>query len=250
MEYQVQPIGYVEAATQTNTGRTALVLALLVLGKAGLEAAADGRLDPGEVAHLVEIVCGWFGAISLRRSNGRITSKSVLVALVVLASAGTLAPAAALDHFVVGLEPSAQVRVTGPEGFDAETTSTESGAVTFVGTGPGPYSVATLQIGGCPNLQIASIETAPTAPACGDTVRVRGLVRNVGQAATPTASLTRISLDGALKFMAPTPVIPAGGEAWTAWVSLGAPAQGPHQVEVCADATNLVREESETDNCR
>lgn len=170
----------------------------------------------------------------------------------ILGLALVLAPSSswALEHFVFGLADTTAVTATNPGGTLASGETTPSGSWRFTTDEGGPFQVSTLTIAPCPNLVVTSIETGPAAPACGDSVRVRALVRNIGQAGTTVLTRTDIKFDGALKLAHPTPLLAPGAEAWTSWVWLGVVPVGVHQLTACADAGALVREESESDNCR
>lgn len=110
-----------------------------------------------------------------------------------------------------------------------------------------------------PNLQIEALTIKRTpVPQHTDysAIDVDHTVTNNGNAVAP-ASVTSLRFDNGADgtweigpFTTPTATLPAAGSVPLAWPNVWQAYAGPHRVEVCADATNVVDESNEMDNCR
>jgi hypothetical protein len=102
-------------------------------------------------------------------------------------------------------------------------------------------------IGWCqaPDLQVSTLQFDPSnCPT-----RMRAEVRNAGTSAAG-ASICRLSVGGAPECDLTVGTLAAGASAWTDWCSIDATGYGTFRGEACADATQLVVEANEDNNCR
>lgn len=101
----------------------------------------------------------------------------------------------------------------------------------------------------CADLVVSAHLHEPVNPNCGDQVRVRAEIKNIGTTSAGT-SWGRILLDGEPRASWQVPDLAPGAAAWSPWVSLPADlAPGIHIVTACADYSNAVPEMDETNNC-
>lgn len=157
--------------------------------------------------------------------------------------------ATSIDHVVANLRPSSSYAVQLNGELLGRWESSAEGILEFSSPADSGLFAMNLTVPSCPDLVVQAIETLPTVPACGDSIKVRALVKNQGAAAAPAFSVG-LKLDGILKTTWPIAALASGGTAYSGWYSLGRLAGGSHAVDVCADPGNGVVEENEGNNCR
>lgn len=150
-----------------------------------------------------------------------------------------------IPHLVIGLEPGSYSLQHGAATEQVEV-ATEVTTLQLEETGDFAFN---LTLPGCPNFVIQATETMPTVPSCGDSIRVRALVKNSGPSPAP-ATTVNLKLNGLTKTNWQIPALSSGGTVFTPWYNFGPLPGGTHMVDVCADPMNLVKEEQENDNCR
>jgi hypothetical protein len=113
----------------------------------------------------------------------------------------------------------------------------------------GPYSnVASAEAKPAPDLVVSNIEAKSAKGREGEKVTVTATVRNIG-VTNAGASKTEFLLDGATVLgLVDTPAIPAGGSAQVSVLWDTRNVKGTHTIRATADKTNLVEEDSETNN--
>jgi hypothetical protein len=94
------------------------------------------------------------------------------------------------------------------------------------------------------DLAVAAMEFDP--PNCA--TRMRAQISNVGTAAA-ASSVCRFKVDGVQKCDITVGTIAAGASVWTDWCSIGASGPGSWEGNACADATGLISESNENNNC-
>lgn len=151
-------------------------------------------------------------------------------------------------HFVAGLEAGAMQALQNGIPVDTLIVSA-SNTLVFEAGDRGEFLVMNLLVEPCPDLTVLAVETLPLTPACGDSVSVRALIKNLGQVAAGAFRVTT-KLDGAQRCYSSFPQLAPGGEAWTPWCRLGLVSEGTHDLSICADSQGLVEEGNESNNCR
>ena len=125
-----------------------------------------------------------------------------------------------------------------------------AGLIALPGAQPGHYVASTIVIPDCADLLVAALETNPTSPACGDTLRGRFLVQNTGPGPVTTTFRGVLTVDNLPRCTSSFQPLAAGGQVWTAWCLLGVLTSGQHSVEACVDPDRVVPESNESNNCR
>lgn len=99
------------------------------------------------------------------------------------------------------------------------------------------------------DLVVTAIEWNPPNPVFGQTVFIRAQIKNQGACAAP-GSNAQLWVDGRSMCYAGVAALPPQASTWTGWCSAGVLGPGNHMGQACADATNLVAELYENNNCR
>ena len=100
--------------------------------------------------------------------------------------------------------------------------------------------------GWCQNIDL-SVTTLQFDPANCPT-RMRAEVHNAGSSAAGS-SVCRFSVDDVQKCDLTVAGIAAGASVWTDWCAMGSTEPGNYQARACADATGIVTELNENNNC-
>ncbi|MDO8486683.1 MAG: CARDB domain-containing protein [Candidatus Curtissbacteria bacterium] len=110
--------------------------------------------------------------------------------------------------------------------------------------------------GGPADLVIDSVSFSPSTVQEGQAVSFSALLRNAGSGtANPSSTRLRIDFDsnGTWDFTSgfiPTSFLAAGGTQTISWNNIWTAVVGNHKVEVCADATGVVNESNNDNNCK
>jgi subtilase family serine protease len=99
-----------------------------------------------------------------------------------------------------------------------------------------------------PDLTVQGLTFDPESPQANQEVTATVTVQNVGPAPADSSAI-RVEVDGIVSLTRGTRPLPSGN-AVTVGCGLGFLAEGLHQVRVCADFAEVIREGSEADNCR
>lgn len=95
------------------------------------------------------------------------------------------------------------------------------------------------------DLTVAEIEFDP--PNCA--TRMRAQISNIGTAAA-ASSVCRFKIDGVQQCDIAVGTLAVGASVWTGWCSIGENDPGSWEANACADATGLIAESNENNNCR
>jgi hypothetical protein len=107
-----------------------------------------------------------------------------------------------------------------------------------------------------PNLSVTATSLLPAAPANNEPLSLNATIQNSGTGAAD-ASVSRLRFDenaadtwNVGPFDVTSAALAVNGTVDAPWIGVWAAPSGTHRLEVCADATNVVTESNENDNCR
>lgn len=107
-----------------------------------------------------------------------------------------------------------------------------------------------------PNLSVTATSLLPAAPAHDDPLSLNATIQNSGTGPAG-ASVSRLRFDENVTgtwnvgpFDVNSAALVVNGTVDAPWIGIWAAPGGTHRLQVCADATNVVAESNEADNCR